>query len=252
MSRIFIKKQTQKNILFQDYIIEKFSNCLMKSGCKARSSKILYSVFKLLKKQGTLKLKLKKKSSLHLALSTKEITFEKKDFFSLISTSHNFFNTKKNKVKFIEKKVLFLKNYKFIERKVFNKKFSFNDELFPGEDSIDEDFFLIDSNEKKIEPIFFFWIAIFKAAPKLETKRKRLGRRFFPVPIPTTRQRRINLAIRWIVKGAVKRTTSSMNIYEAIFHEIMDTIDYKGFAVQEKNSLHSLASKNRTYIRYRW
>lgn len=95
-----------------------------------------------------------------------------------------------------------------------------------------------------------FYKAIENCAPRLETRSRRVGGSAYQVPYEVPEDRRITLAMRWIVQAAKERSERSMA--ERLAAEILDATQSQGKAYEKKLEAHRMAEANRAFAHYRW
>ncbi len=92
--------------------------------------------------------------------------------------------------------------------------------------------------------------AIKNAMPVLEVRPRRVGGATYQVPIEVRNERRLSLAIRWLVDFSRKR--SERGIENRIAGEILDAANNTGSTVKRKEEMHRMAEANRAFAHYRW
>lgn len=92
--------------------------------------------------------------------------------------------------------------------------------------------------------------AIRNVTPVLEVKPRRVGGATYQVPIEVRPERRLSLAMRWIVTAA--RSRAGRPIAEKLFQELLDASRGQGAAVRRREELHRMAEANRAFVHYRW
>jgi small subunit ribosomal protein S7 len=102
----------------------------------------------------------------------------------------------------------------------------------------------------KEEPIEVFRKALDNVKPKLEVKSRRVGGATYQVPVEVRPERRIALAMRWIVTYARDRGEKTMR--ERLAAEFKDAADGRGNAVKKKDDTHKMAEANKAFAHYRW
>ncbi|MDH4136996.1 MAG: 30S ribosomal protein S7 [Anaerolineae bacterium] len=112
------------------------------------------------------------------------------------------------------------------------------------------DAFDIIENKLNENPLDVFERAINNATPILEVKPRRVGGATYQVPVEVRSERRLSLAIRWLVENARKRTGKSMA--EKLSSELMDTAQGQGATIKKKEDTHKMAEANRAFAHYRW
>lgn len=100
------------------------------------------------------------------------------------------------------------------------------------------------------DPLKVFKKAIENCKPVLEVKSRRVGGATYQVPVEVRPERRISLAIRWLVGYARERNEKSM--IEKLANEIIDAANNRGGAVKKKEDVHKMAEANRAFAHYRW
>lgn len=86
--------------------------------------------------------------------------------------------------------------------------------------------------------------------PVLEVKPRRVGGATYQVPVEVRPERRLALALRWIVQYARARGEKSMA--ERLAAEMMDAANNTGAAVKKREDTHRMAEANRAFAHYRW
>jgi small subunit ribosomal protein S7 len=99
-------------------------------------------------------------------------------------------------------------------------------------------------------PLDVFEQAIQNAGPVLEVKPRRVGGATYQVPVEVSADRRVSLAMRWILAAARARGGKSMA--EKLAGELMDAANQTGAAVRRREETHRMAEANRAFAHYRW
>ena len=86
--------------------------------------------------------------------------------------------------------------------------------------------------------------------PKLEVKSRRVGGATYQVPVEVRPERRVALAMRWIVTYARDRGEKTMR--ERLAAEFKDAAEGRGNAVKKKDDTHKMAEANKAFAHYRW
>jgi small subunit ribosomal protein S7 len=86
--------------------------------------------------------------------------------------------------------------------------------------------------------------------PMLEVKSRRVGGSTYQVPIEVRADRRISLAMRWLIKYAIDRSEKTMT--DKLAGEILDAFNNRGSAVKKREDTHKMAEANRAFAHYRW
>jgi small subunit ribosomal protein S7 len=107
--------------------------------------------------------------------------------------------------------------------------------------------------EKGEDPIKIFETAINTVGPKTEVKARRVGGASYQVPMEVRGDRRIALAIRWIVSFANKRSNKEFKTYaEKLAVELIDAAKGVGEAIKKRDTVHRMAEANRAFAHFKW
>ena len=117
-------------------------------------------------------------------------------------------------------------------------------------ESILYDSFEIIETRSKSDPLPVFKKAMENVKPVLEVKSRRVGGATYQVPMEVRSERRISLAMRWLVGFAKKRPEKSMK--EKLAAEILDAANNRGLSVKKKEDVHKMAEANKAFAHYRW
>ncbi|HFE32425.1 MAG TPA: 30S ribosomal protein S7 [Gammaproteobacteria bacterium] len=102
----------------------------------------------------------------------------------------------------------------------------------------------------KGEPVELLNKALENVRPMVEVKSRRVGGATYQVPVEVRAERRITLAMRWLVDAARKRGEKSMD--RRLAGEIMDAVEGRGAAVKRREDVHRMAEANKAFSHYRW
>ena len=104
--------------------------------------------------------------------------------------------------------------------------------------------------DTKSDPLKLFRTALDNIKPVIETKSRRVGGSTYQVPVEVKPDRRVSLAMRWLIGFARDRKEHSME--ERIAAELMDAANNRGSAVKKKEDTHKMAEANKAFAHYRW
>ncbi len=99
-------------------------------------------------------------------------------------------------------------------------------------------------------PMDTFEQALRNATPAVEVKPRRVGGATYQVPVDIRPERRMALAIRWLLRSARSRGGRSMA--EKLAGELMDAATNQGATIKRREDTHRMAEANRAFIHYRW
>jgi len=92
--------------------------------------------------------------------------------------------------------------------------------------------------------------AMRNVVPTLEVKPRRVGGATYQVPVEVRSERRISLAMRWLITAARSQTGAPMA--QRLYREILEASRGQGVAVKRREDLHRMAEANRAFVHYRW
>jgi small subunit ribosomal protein S7 len=101
------------------------------------------------------------------------------------------------------------------------------------------------------DPLKVFKKAVENAKPSLEVKSRRVGGSNYQVPIEVNQNRRLSLAIRWLV-GFARDRGDGRTMEEKLANELMDAANLRGGAVKKKEDVHRMAEANKAFAHYRF
>jgi len=103
------------------------------------------------------------------------------------------------------------------------------------------------------DPMKVFETAINTVGPKMEVRARRMGGASYQVPVEVRGDRRIALAIRWIVTFAKKRSNKEYKTFaEKLAVELIDGAKGVGEAIKKRDLVHRMAEANRAFAHFKW
>jgi len=98
-------------------------------------------------------------------------------------------------------------------------------------------------------------LTVFKKAvdnvkPTLEVKSRRIGGANYQVPIEVSPERKVSLAIRWLIAYARERSEKSM--IEKLANEFVQASKNEGGAIRKKIDTHKMAEANKAFAHFRY
>lgn len=88
------------------------------------------------------------------------------------------------------------------------------------------------------------------AGPDQELKSRRIGGANYQVPYPVKGERKIVLALRWVIEAAKSKKGKPM--VEKLTDELIDAFNNTGLAVKKKNDTHRMAEANKAFAHFAW
>ena len=98
-------------------------------------------------------------------------------------------------------------------------------------------------------PIEVFETALKNVSPVMEVRPRRVGGATYQVPMEVSSNRRMTLAIRWILSAAHDRSGKSFP--EKLAGELIDAFNETGSAIRKRDETHKMAEANRAFSHYR-
>jgi small subunit ribosomal protein S7 len=92
--------------------------------------------------------------------------------------------------------------------------------------------------------------AIKNVMPQVEVRPRRVGGSTYQVPVEVRADRKVALALRWLIGAARRRSGKTM--VERLCAEIMDAANGTGAAVRQREEKHKMADANKAFSHYRW
>lgn len=100
------------------------------------------------------------------------------------------------------------------------------------------------------DPLEIFNTAMVNAGPSMEVRSRRVGGANYQVPREVRAERRVALALRWIIAGA--RGQKGVPMHKALASELMLAAKEEGNAVKKKEDTHKMAEANRAFAHFAW
>mgnify|MGYP001261524086 len=107
----------------------------------------------------------------------------------------------------------------------------------------------IKASTKSDDGLEVFKKAISNVSPMLEVKSKRIGGATYQVPVEVPQQRKVALAMRWIIGYAKSRKGNSMS--DRLAAEIVAAYNNEGSSVKKKEDTHKMAEANKAFAHFR-
>ena len=104
------------------------------------------------------------------------------------------------------------------------------------------------SEKTKQNPMDVFETAMKNVTPTVEVKSRRVRGANYQIPIPVRGDRRITLALRWILIAARSKSGKAMS--ERLAAEIMAAANNEGDAIKKKQDVQKMAEANRAFAHF--
>src|SRR3989344_5009081 len=92
--------------------------------------------------------------------------------------------------------------------------------------------------------------AMENVSPNMELRSRRIGGANYQVPIEVRPERRVALALRWIIESA--RSQKGKPISEKLAEELINAANNTGNAIKKKNDMHRMAEANKAFAHFAW
>lgn len=99
-------------------------------------------------------------------------------------------------------------------------------------------------------PLEAFEQALENAKPSLEVKSRRIGGATYQIPIEIHPNRRISMAMGWIITHSRAKAGRSME--DGLASELADCFNNQGTTIKKKDDTHRMAEANRAFAHYKW
>ena len=88
------------------------------------------------------------------------------------------------------------------------------------------------------------------AGPDQELRSRRIGGANYQIPYPVNSERKITLALRWIIEAA--RSKKGQPMEKKLTQELIDSFNNTGVAVKRKMDTHRMADANKAFAHFAW
>ena len=109
-------------------------------------------------------------------------------------------------------------------------------------------FDIIEKQVKEKEALEVFDLAIKNTSPVVEVKSKRIGGAHYQVPREVRGERKVALAIRWIIEAAKKKKGKPMS--QKLAEELVNASKNEGEAVKKRQDVHRIADANKAFAHF--
>jgi small subunit ribosomal protein S7 len=92
--------------------------------------------------------------------------------------------------------------------------------------------------------------ALSNVMPQVEVRSRRVGGATFQIPTPIRPDRKISLAMKWLIASSRKRNEKSMAVKLA--QEILAAAKEEGAAVKKRVDTHKMAEANKAFSHFRF
>ncbi|MBI2335346.1 MAG: 30S ribosomal protein S7 [Deltaproteobacteria bacterium] len=100
------------------------------------------------------------------------------------------------------------------------------------------------------DPLKVYKQAMDNIKPVLEVVSRRVGGANYQVPIEVRSDRRVTLALRWLITYARERGEKTMK--DRLAGEIIEAYHNRGAAIKKRDDVHKMAESNKAFAHFRW
>ena len=106
------------------------------------------------------------------------------------------------------------------------------------------------NNEDEKSGLEIWKDALSNVMPHVEVRSRRIGGATFQIPMQIRPDRKVSLAIKWLIGFARKRNEKSMS--EKLANEILSAFKEEGAAVKKRVDTHKMAEANKAFSHFRF
>lgn len=111
--------------------------------------------------------------------------------------------------------------------------------------------FAVMEREKKVkDPLLVFTQAMENIMPIMEVRSRRVGGANYQVPREVRPERRMTLAVRWLILAS--RATKGKDMPHILADEIVAASKKEGSAYKKKEDTHRMAESNKAFAHFAW
>jgi len=117
-------------------------------------------------------------------------------------------------------------------------------------DLVYKSFEVIKEKTKNPNPLEIFDLAIKNAGPLMEVRSRRIGGANYQVPREVRAERRLSLAMRWILASA--KSKKGKAFHQFLADELIAASQNEGEAVRKRENVHKMAEANKAFAHFAW
>lgn len=133
---------------------------------------------------------------------------------------------------------------KFVNRLMWNGKKSVAETIFYN--CLD----ILQEKSNGEEGIKVFKKALDNVKPGIEVRSRRVGGANYQVPSEVRPERKIALAMTWLIQSA--RARSEKNMEQRLAAELLDAVNSRGNAIKKRDDVHKMAEANRAFAHFKF
>lgn len=102
-------------------------------------------------------------------------------------------------------------------------------------------------------PLDILQKAIDNVAPSVEVRPRRVGGASYLVPVETRPERKLYLALNWIIETANARSNKEFKTFsEKLYKELIDAANNVGGAIEKRKQTEKVAEANKAFAHFKW
>ena len=110
---------------------------------------------------------------------------------------------------------------------------------------------IVDKNKSNEESGLDVWKkALSNVMPQVEVRSRRIGGATFQIPMQIRADRKVSMAMSWMIKSSRQRNEKSM--VEKLANEILAAYKEEGAAMKKKTEVHRMAEANKAFSHFRF
>jgi small subunit ribosomal protein S7 len=99
-------------------------------------------------------------------------------------------------------------------------------------------------------PVDIWKKALSNVMPQVEVRSRRIGGATFQIPMQIRPERKVSMAMSWMIKFARKRNEKSMA--QKLAQEILAAYKEEGASIKKKTEVHKMAEANKAFSHFRF
>ncbi len=109
---------------------------------------------------------------------------------------------------------------------------------------------IIEKNNFEEDSLDVWKKALSNVMPQVEVRSRRIGGATFQIPMEIRPERKISMAMTWMIKFSRKRNEKSMA--QKLASEIMAAYKEEGASIKKKTEVHKMAEANKAFSHFRF
>lgn len=108
-------------------------------------------------------------------------------------------------------------------------------------------------DSKAGDPISILEKAVDQIKPEMEVRSRRIGGAAYQVPSQVRGERKLSLAVRWLITSARSKSNSEFHTFgEKLAKELLDILKGEGVSMKKKQDVERQAEANKAFSHFKW